>query len=80
VESGNAKQIKSLLPQFGARYPIAVGNDEVSVNFGGYIGLPTTFVLGRDWKIYKKYIGNTPTKLQKIEEDITKLLDQTSIS
>ena len=76
VESGNAKEIAKLLPEFGARYPMAVGNDDVSMKFGGYIGLPTTFVVGKDWKIYKKYIGSTPSKIQKIEEDIKQLLSQ----
>jgi hypothetical protein len=56
---------------------MAVGTDEVSMHFGGYIGLPTTFVVGKDWKIYKKYIGNSPGKIQKIEEDIKQLLHAT---
>jgi thiol-disulfide isomerase/thioredoxin len=76
VESGNAKAIAKLLPQFGARYPVAVGTDDVSMKFGGYIGLPTTFVVGKDWKIYKKYIGSTPSKIEKIEQDIKQLLSQ----
>src|SRR5262245_38721999 len=78
VESGSADDIKAVLPQFGARYPMAVGNDEVSMNFGGYIGLPTTFIVGKDWKIYKKYIGSAPGKLENIEQDIKKLLEKNS--
>jgi thiol-disulfide isomerase/thioredoxin len=74
VESGNAKDIAKVLPDFGARYPMALGNDEVSMRFGGYIGLPTTFVVGKDWKIYKKYIGSSPGKIEKIEADIKQLL------
>src|SRR5262245_37679960 len=76
VESGGAKDIARVLPQFGARYPIVLGNDDVSMKFGGYIGLPTTYVVGKDWKIYKKYIGSTPGKIEKIEQDIKQLLSQ----
>ena len=78
VESGGAKDIAKVLPSFGARYPIALGNDDVSMKFGGYIGLPTTYVVGKDWKIYKKYMGALPDKDARIKQDIEKLLAESS--
>jgi thiol-disulfide isomerase/thioredoxin len=38
-------------------YPIVLGNEDLAAKFGGLIGLPTTFVISRDGKIQKKYIG-----------------------
>jgi thiol-disulfide isomerase/thioredoxin len=38
-------------------YPIVLGNDDLSGKFGGLLGLPTTFVISRDGKIAKRYIG-----------------------
>lgn len=38
-------------------YPIVLGNDDLAEKFGGILGLPTTFVVSRDGKIVKKFIG-----------------------
>lgn len=38
-------------------YPIVLGNDDLAGKFGGLLGLPTTFVISRDGKIVKRYIG-----------------------
>jgi thiol-disulfide isomerase/thioredoxin len=38
-------------------YPILLGNDELADKFGGLLGMPTSFVISRDGKIAKKYIG-----------------------
>ncbi|MFY9803725.1 MAG: TlpA disulfide reductase family protein [Candidatus Acidiferrales bacterium] len=38
-------------------YPIVLGNDDLADKFGGLLGLPTTFVISRDGKIVKRYIG-----------------------
>jgi cytochrome c-type biogenesis protein len=38
-------------------YPVVMGTDEISTQFGGLIGMPTSFLITRDGKIAKKYIG-----------------------
>ena len=38
-------------------YPILLGNDDISTKFGGLLGMPTSFLINRDGKIAKKYIG-----------------------
>jgi thiol-disulfide isomerase/thioredoxin len=38
-------------------YPIVIGNDEVADKFGGLWAYPTSFLLTREGKIAKKYIG-----------------------
>ena len=51
-----------------------VGNDDVMDGFGGLVGFPTTFIVTKDWKIYKKYLGALPNKQERIKKDIEKLL------
>ena len=38
-------------------YPILLGDDDIATKFGGLLGMPTTFLINRDGKIAKKYIG-----------------------
>ena len=72
------KDIKPKAKQLGIRYTLLVGNDAVQDAFGGMIGYPTTFVLTKDWKIYKKYMGALPDKDARIKQDIEKLLAESS--
>jgi cytochrome c biogenesis protein CcmG, thiol:disulfide interchange protein DsbE len=62
--------------QYGMKYTILVGDDTVVDGFGGVIGWPTTFVLTKDWTIYKKYVGALPDKEARIKKDIDTLLSR----
>jgi cytochrome c biogenesis protein CcmG/thiol:disulfide interchange protein DsbE len=60
--------------EYGIDYTVVVGNDDVVDGFGGVIGWPTTFVITKDWRIYRKYIGALPDKEARMRADIEKLL------
>ena len=66
--------IKPKVQEVGMKYTVLVGNDDVADGFGGLIGFPTTFVVTKDWQIYKKYLGALPNKQDRIRQDIEKLL------
>ena len=55
-------------------YPVVMGTDEVDAGFGGSPGFPTTFVVGKDWKVYRRLFGPVPNKMEKLEKDINDLL------
>ena len=55
-------------------YTVLVGNQQAIDAFGGLLGFPTTFVLGKDGKIYKSYMGVLPNKHANIAHDIDTLL------
>ncbi|MFQ5927362.1 MAG: TlpA family protein disulfide reductase [Terriglobia bacterium] len=76
IQSGWASDIKSDVEkfEFEINYPLVVGNEEVEEGFGGVLGFPTTFLITRGGKIYKKYTGLYPDKQAEIEADIKKLL------
>ena len=38
-------------------YPIVLGTDAITDKFGGLLGMPTSYLISRDGKIVKKYIG-----------------------
>jgi thiol-disulfide isomerase/thioredoxin len=38
-------------------YPIVLGNDDIATKFGGLLGMPTSFLISRDGKVVKKYMG-----------------------
>ena len=76
VESGTLDEIKPKVAQFEMKYPVVVGDEKVVEGFGGQIGFPTTYVVTKDWKIYKKYLGMRSNKRELIENDIEKLLSQ----
>ncbi len=78
LESGPLADIKPKVEKFKMQYPVLVGDDKVVEGFGGVIGFPTTFIVTKDWKIYKKYLGITPSKAEKIEKDVEALLAQES--
>ena len=66
--------IKPTIKKTGINYMVLVGNDAVVDGFGGVIGYPTTYIVTKDWKIYKKYLGALPDKEDRIRKDIQKLL------
>jgi cytochrome c biogenesis protein CcmG/thiol:disulfide interchange protein DsbE len=44
--------------QMNMNYPIVMGSDDISNKFGGLLGMPTSFLITRDGKIAKRYIGS----------------------
>lgn len=53
-------------------YPIVVGDDDTAKAFGGLIGYPTSFLITRDGKIAKKYMGLVSE--DELEQEIETLL------
>jgi thiol-disulfide isomerase/thioredoxin len=72
------KDIAPTMKQVGINYMVLVGNDQVVDGFGGIIGYPTTYIVTKDWKIYKKCMGALPDKEARIRKDIDKLLSEES--
>jgi len=74
VESGPLDSIKPKVEDFQMKYSVVVGDDDVVAGFGGLIGFPTTFIVDKEGRVYKKYLGMTRNKKDMIEKDIEKLL------
>jgi thiol-disulfide isomerase/thioredoxin len=74
VQSGSLEEVQPYVKEFNMKYPVLMGTDELEEGLGGIIGFPTTFVIGKDWKIYKKYLGNIKDKEKVLESNIEELL------
>ncbi len=68
----DAKPIAKFRNEFHVNYPILMGNAAVGESYGGVLGLPITFLIGRDGRIYAKHIG--AVDIHKAEEEIQSLL------
>ena len=44
-------------------YPVVMGNAKMGELYGGILGLPIAFVIGRDGRIYSKHIGATESSV-----------------
>jgi thiol-disulfide isomerase/thioredoxin len=72
-ESGS---VVEFYKEFGMNYPVAVGNQRIGELYGGIFGLPTTFLIGRDGRIYAKHTGATNPAV--IEDEVQQLLAMSS--
>jgi thiol-disulfide isomerase/thioredoxin len=66
------------IKEYEMKYPVGVATDEIDVALGGHTGLPTTFLIGKDWKVYRKVMGAANGKIPNLEKDIEELLAKAS--
>jgi peroxiredoxin len=53
------KPVREFYQQFKMNYPVAMGSTQLAQSYGGILGLPVTFLIGRDGRIAAKYVGAT---------------------
>ena len=64
--------VREFYQRFQINYPVVMGNADIGELYGGVLGLPIAFVIGRDGRIYAKHIG--ATDISVLEQDVTELL------
>jgi len=64
--------VRDFYKEYKLNYPVAEGPDDLDQLYGGILGLPTTFLIGRDGRIYAKHTGTTDISV--FEEEIKTLL------
>jgi len=73
MQSGSTQDVAGKVRDFNINYTVVMGNNEVAQKFGGVRAFPTTFVMDKEGKIYKKYIGALPNIKELFEADIKTL-------
>lgn len=63
--------VQAACKQLNVNYSVALGDKKLSALFGG-VGFPTTFVIGRDGRIYSKHVG--ATNLGVLQDEVEQLL------
>ncbi|MDD5496069.1 MAG: TlpA disulfide reductase family protein [Candidatus Omnitrophica bacterium] len=66
------REAKDFADKVGINYPVLIDDEKVSVSYGPIRSIPTTFIIGKDSKIAKIYIGYRPKSV--FEKDIKELL------
>ena len=54
--------VKDFAREFRMEYPLVMGSDELAEQFGGILGLPTTFIIDRKGNIVKRFVGLPPAE------------------
>ncbi len=67
------EEVKNFLEkEVKASYPIAMSNPKLEKMFGGILGLPTSFLVDKDGKVVRRFLGYVPKEV--LEENIKRLL------
>lgn len=64
--------VREFYQQFKMNYPVAMGSAKLAERFGGVLGLPVSFLIGRDGRIYARHVGETEASV--FESEIKQLL------
>jgi peroxiredoxin len=71
LDSG-PEPVRDFYKEFKMNYAVALDSEDLDQRFGGIIGIPTTFLIGRDGRIYAKHVGTTDPS--EFEQEIKSLL------
>jgi len=66
------EEAKDFARKVGINYPVLIDDGKASATYGPVRSIPTTYVIGKDFKIAKIYIGYRPKDI--FENDIKELL------
>ena len=66
------RELRQFCRKLNVNYPVVKGNHSIADAYGGILGLPTTFLVGRDGRIHAKYVGSTD--FHAVEREITVLM------
>src|ERR1700743_1306453 len=69
----DAAELRNFYLKHQMNYPVVPSDIKVTDAFGGVLGLPTTFVIGRDSKIHNKHNG--ATDFAALEQEVVALLN-----
>jgi thiol-disulfide isomerase/thioredoxin len=73
LASGDAAEVKPFVGRNKMKYTVLMGDDDQVYDLN-VVGFPTTYLVTRDMKVFRRYIGAGPRKAAELEADIQKLL------
>jgi thiol-disulfide isomerase/thioredoxin len=68
----DARELRGFYRKYHMNYPVVPSDIKIADGFGGVLGLPTTFVIGRDNLIHGKHSG--ATDFSTLEQEVVALL------
>jgi peroxiredoxin len=73
VDEGGPAIVAKLVEKRSINYPVLMADDTTARNFGGVVGIPTSFLVNKKGNVVKKYPGYVPHAL--LEQDIKKIMN-----
>ena len=73
VDQGGVKVVKKLVEKRSINYPVLMADGSTASNFGGVVGIPTSFLVNKKGQVVKKYPGYVPHTV--LERDILKIMN-----
>jgi thiol-disulfide isomerase/thioredoxin len=74
MASGEAAEVKPFIGRNKMKYKVLMGDDDQVYDLN-VVAFPTTYLVTRDMKVFRRYIGAGPKKAAELEADIQKLLE-----
>jgi peroxiredoxin len=72
----DVQPVREFYRQYRINYPVAMGDAKLGDQYGGILGVPIAFVIGRDGRIYAKHVG--ATRFSVFEDEVSALLERTT--
>jgi len=73
VDQGGADVVAKLVNKRSINYPVLMADEVTARNFGGVVGIPTSFLVNKEGNVVKKYPGYIPHAI--LEQDIKKIMN-----
>jgi cytochrome c biogenesis protein CcmG/thiol:disulfide interchange protein DsbE len=72
ISLSNMGDMKTFAEKFGINYPVLIDDGYATAVYGPIRSIPTTFIINKDFKVVKKFIGYRPREV--FENEIKALL------
>lgn len=73
VDEGGAGVVAKLIKKRAINYPVLMADEATARNFGGVVGIPTSFLINKEGDVVKKYPGYVPHSI--LEKDIKQIMN-----
>jgi len=67
MDDGPPSEVRQFAQKVGMHYPIVMGTEEISDEYGGVLALPTNFIVNVDGGIVQKHVGLYPIEMYDTE-------------
>jgi thiol-disulfide isomerase/thioredoxin len=72
VDQGGTKSVQKLVEKRGINYPVLMADSKITDDFGGIVGIPTSFLVNQQGNVIKNYPGYVTHNV--LVEDIKQLI------
>jgi len=74
VDSNGDQAVAPFVEKNGVNYPMLLGDERTAKAYGGIRGIPTTFIVDRQGRIVKKYVGLPASDEAGIRTELMKVI------